>query len=220
MLDDLPGVIDSQNSVPELGQADSVPVMVTYEPPEGRVTAFRPFLDNLRITRTYTIFFFRTLLPVPHRIIDTGRRKSGRERLSALRPRRLIRALLAEHNSPPNLGFAAALGLFLATLPLIGFHSVAIIYAATVFKVNRLMAFSVSHLCAPPVVPAVCLEVGYFARHGEWLKELNRDVLIYQIDQRFIDYILGTIIVSPVLAVVGGLVIYAVASYLSGRNRP
>ena len=65
-----------------------------------------------------------------------------------------IRAALRERSSPFELGLAAALGLFLATLPLIGFHMIAVVFAATLLRLNRLMAFSVSHLCTTPFVPA------------------------------------------------------------------
>ncbi|MDQ7008236.1 MAG: DUF2062 domain-containing protein [Acidobacteriota bacterium] len=182
----------------------SIPVRVDYSPPEGRTTSFRPFIDNARITWTYTRLFLRNFVPWPHRrISDPGGKGSVDEREKSFA---LLRRLLQEHRTPGELAAAVAVGLFLATLPLIGVHSIAIVYAATVLRLNRALAFAVSHLCAPPVVPALCLEAGYFLRNGRWLTEASIELLWLQAGQRFFDYLLGTLVVAPFLALLGALV--------------
>ncbi|MBM4243699.1 MAG: glycosyltransferase family 2 protein [Deltaproteobacteria bacterium] len=45
----------------------SVPIAVHYPPPHLRVSRFRPFVDNLRLTRVHTRLVLRRLLPIPHR---------------------------------------------------------------------------------------------------------------------------------------------------------
>lgn len=45
----------------------SVPIAVHYPEPHLRVSRFRPFVDNLRLTRIHTRLVMRRLLPVPHR---------------------------------------------------------------------------------------------------------------------------------------------------------
>ncbi len=195
-----------------------VPIAVTYSPPEGRVTHFHPIRDNARISRSYAKLFFRAIAPVPHRMLVRDGAASGRV-LSPWRPLELLRALLGEHSSPNRLAAAVALGLLLATLPLIACHSVAIIVAAGLLRLNRLLAFSVSHLCAPPFVPAVCLEVGYYLRHGAWLATFNAKTLWAQLDQRFLDYLLGTLVVAPVLAALGFAATLALATVASRLGR-
>jgi predicted LPLAT superfamily acyltransferase len=188
-----------------------LPVAITYRPREGLVTSFRPFWDNARISRTYTRLFSRAMFLAPAVFRPRSGAASGIKSLSPLRPVQLIRAVLTESSSPVELGSAAAVGLFLATLPLPGLHTMAVVFAATLLRLNRLLAFSVSHLCAPPVVPAVCVMVGYYVRHGHWLSTFNAETLFRQIDQRFFDYLLGTVVVAPVLAVTGGLATAAIA---------
>ncbi len=188
-----------------------LPVSITYRPKEGLVSSFRPFWDNARISRTYTRMFMRAMFLAPATFRPRSGAASGIKSLSPLRPVQLVRAVLTESSSPLELGSAAAVGLFLATLPLPGLHTMTVVFAATLLRLNRLLAFSVSHLCAPPVVPAVCLMVGYYVRHGHWLSTFNAETLFRQIDQRFIDYLIGTLVVAPVLAVAGGLLTAAIA---------
>lgn len=46
---------------------ESVPVSVTYAAKGKRVSHFRPFLDNMRITHRHVLLVCRRLLPWPHR---------------------------------------------------------------------------------------------------------------------------------------------------------
>jgi predicted LPLAT superfamily acyltransferase/uncharacterized protein (DUF2062 family) len=188
-----------------------LPVTINYYPAEGMVSSFRLFWDNARISRTYTRLFIRAMLLAPAVFKPRSGAASGIKSLSPLRPVQLVRAVLTESSSPLELGAAAAVGLFLATLPLPGLHTVAVVFAATLLRLNRLLAFSVSHLCAPPVVPALCLMVGYYVRHGHWLSTFNTETLFREIDQRFFDYLIGTLVVAPVLAIAGGLLTVAIA---------
>jgi hypothetical protein len=58
----------------------------------------------------------------------------------------------------------------------------------------------------PPIVPALCIQVGYFMRNGEWLTEFTLETLGYQALQRLFEWFLGSLLVAPVLAaLVGGL---------------
>ena len=184
-------------------EAVAVPVSVTYRPAGGRVTHFHPVLDNLRIARSYSRLVLRGLVAMPQRILvhdGPGHASS----VTPLRPLQLAKAVLSEHSSPWQLAFAVALGLFLATLPLIGFHTLAILLAATVLRLNRMVAFSVSHLCAPPFVPAACLEVGHLVLRGSWLSTFNAETLWHQIDHRVVEYLVGTVVVAPAVALAGG----------------
>jgi predicted LPLAT superfamily acyltransferase len=53
--------------------------------------------------------------------------------------------------------------------------------------------------------------VGYYVRHGHWLSTFNTETLFREIDQRFFDYVVGTLVVAPVLAIAGGLLTAAIA---------
>ena len=185
----------------------SVDVNVTYAPQGTRVSHFRPFLDNLRFAHRHVMLIGRLLLPWPHRRLV---RRDG-DRTVLLHPVKLFRRLLNEHATPGELGASAAVGVFLGTVPLIGLHTVAIIYVATRFRLNRLLAVAIQNLCVPPFVPFACVEIGYFIRHGRWLREMTRETWVYQAPTRLWEWLLGSLIAAPVLAAVTGLLVFVTA---------
>ncbi len=187
-----------------------VPVSVTYQPPGGRVTHFRPIVDNARISLTYTRLVFRAMLPVPPPRLEKGP-DGSLQYFSPWHPVRFLRSLLEERSSPLELAAAAALGLFVGTLPLFGIHTVSVIFAASLLRLNRLLAFAVSNLCAPPFVPALCVLVGYRMRHGAWLSVFNADTLWHHAGERLWEYVLGTLVLAPLIAVVGALITFGLA---------
>ncbi|MEI6970687.1 MAG: DUF2062 domain-containing protein [bacterium] len=132
-------------------------------------------------------------------------------RISILHPLRSLRILVAEDNAPRQIGFAVALGVFLGTIPLLFIHSMAILLVAGFFGLNKSTALIASQICMPPVVPALCIELGYLLRHGRFLTELSLNTLGYQAWDRFLEWILGSLFMAPLLAAVFGLVALAMA---------
>ena len=151
-----------------------------------------------------------------------GSRRPSRRvwRLLLLHPVRLIRLLVAEHASPPSLGLAAAFGALLGTLPLIGLHTLLVYVGAQRFKLNRLMALGANQLGMPPVVPALCIEVGYYLRHGEWLTEISMRTLGREAPQRLWEWTLGSLVVGPALGLVVGSAIWLLALLVQRRPLP
>ncbi len=45
----------------------TVPISVYYPKPEERVSSFKPFLDNLRLSHTHVLLVCRRLLPLPYK---------------------------------------------------------------------------------------------------------------------------------------------------------
>jgi ABC-type Fe3+ transport system permease subunit len=80
------------------------------------------------------------------------------------------------------------------------------------------MALSIQNLCMPPVVPFLCVELGYFMRHGEWLKAMTRETWIYQAPQRVWEWFLGSLIAAPILAIVTGMVVWAIVNLINRRK--
>lgn len=190
----------------------SVPVKAYYPKKEERVSSFRPFVDNARISLTHTRLVIRRLMPWPIKKLV----KPPND-LSFLRsPLKFIIFLLKENASPRELGMAAGVGTFIAVLPIFGFHTVAIVYAATRLKLNRFMAVGIQNLCAPPFVPLLCIQLGYFTMHGEWLSELSHKTVVYQLHLRFLEWCLGAIPLAPLLATASGIAVYLLAKLLNG----
>jgi len=63
----------------------------------------------------------------------------------------------------------------------------------------------------PPVVPAICIEVGYFMRHGRFLTEISLETLGYQALDRLLEWLIGSLVLSPILAALVGIIIYVTA---------
>ncbi len=183
----------------------TVPVRVHYPKPGERVSHFKPFLDNLRLTRIHSMLVGRRLLPMPHRKLVE---KETALRLSLFRhPGKVLGMLLRENATPEGLAMAAAVGVFLAVLPLLFLHTLVILYVSLRLNLNKIVSLNVQHIAMPPVVPAVCIELGYYLRHGRWLTDLSFATVFAQFSSRLYEWFLGSLIVAPVLAaVVGGFV--------------
>lgn len=195
-----------------------VPVSVYYPPPGERISHFQRFRDNLRLSYLNTRLTLRALVPLPHRRLVPETRAG--EKISAIHPLRSVRALLTENAQPRELAAAAALGVFLGTLPIFGFHTVVVLLAAAFFRLNRLAALGANQLCMPPFVPALCIEIGYLMRHGGFLTEVSWRTLGREALQRLWEWFLGSLIVAPVFALLIGGVVYLLARFLQGGTGP
>lgn len=181
-------------------------IAVYYPPADERISHFRKVMDNWRLTLLNTHLTLRSIVLWPHRKIVTAEKEHPAETVSVLRPLKSLRLLLLQNVTPRGLALAAALGVLLGTLPLLFCHTVAILFACSFFGLNKLVAVSSSQLCMPPIVPALCIQVGYFLRNGEWLTEFTLETLGYQALQRLYEWFLGSLLLAPLLAVlVGGL---------------
>ncbi len=183
-------------------------ISVYYPPAETRVSHFDKFKDNLRLTLLNTHLTMRSILPWPHRKIVP---KGKISKISLSRPLVSIRTLLTENTSPGRLAAAGALGILLGSAPLIACHTIVVLFAAGFFRLNKVVAISTSQLCMPPLVPALCIEVGYFMRHGEFLTEVSWQTLGHQGFERLYEWLIGSLLVGPLLGVLVGGGIYATA---------
>lgn len=182
-----------------------VPITVYYPPKEQRISHFKPLLDNIRISLLNTRLTFRSIMPVPHKkYVHTDQGT-----ITALRPLHSLRLLLSQNETPGNLALSASLGIFLGSIPLIALHSIAIILAAGALRLNKIMGLAVSQLCIPPFVPALCILTGYFIRNGQMLTEFSVQTLGYEALDRFADWVVGSLVVAPVLAIgIGGITFF------------
>jgi len=174
----------------------------------GAASHFHRVADNLRLAALNTWLTVRSMLPWPHRRIGGP---DGGPPVSALHPWRSLRSLLAQNASPGELAAAAAMGAFLGILPLIGFHTVGVLFAAGFFRLNRWTALAAAQVGAPPFLPALCIEAGYYFRHGELLTEVSVRSLGYQCMQRLYEWFLGALAVAPLAAAAVGCAVFVMA---------
>ncbi len=188
----------------------SVDIDVIYPKPEERVSSFKPFLDNLRLTRIHSMLVGRRMLPLKHRKLVVAPKSFD---LSLLRhPGKVLRMLLQESATPEGLALSAAVGMFLAVLPLLFAHSIVILYVSLRLNLNKIVTLNVQHLAMPPFMPALCIEVGYYLRHGRWLTDLSYGTIFQQFSSRLYEWFIGSLFVAPAAAALVGLAMYAGAA--------
>ncbi len=190
----------------------SVPVRVWYpENPEDRVSSFRPFLDNFRITLINIHLVGLRMLPIPHKKLAGAADDANGVKYFIRHPLLALRELLVENATPGGLAAAAGAGAFFSILPVPGFHTATIIYAAVRLHLNKIMAVSIQHFFMPPLVPLLCIETGYFLRHGKWLTEISFDTVCKQLGSRIIEWWIGAVVLSVPLSLLTALIVYVIA---------
>ncbi|MDY0222224.1 MAG: DUF2062 domain-containing protein [Desulfobacterium sp.] len=187
----------------------SIDIQVYYPEPGKRISHFKMFKDNLRLTLLNTRLTLRSFLPWPHRRIIEG---NHGDKFSIIHPVKSIRYFLLNDISPYEIALSGAVGVFLGTLPLVAMHTLAILLVTGFFRLNKIVALGTSQFCMPPIVPAICIEVGYFLTHGgRFLTEISFETLGYQFLDRFYEWCLGALLVAPVLGAFVFVAIYLLA---------
>ncbi len=160
----------------------------------------------------------RSIVPWPHRRIVGPEGSGAAAKVSVLSPWRSLKMLVGQNIPADRLGFSAALGIFLGTLPLIGFHSIAILFAAGYFRLSKVAALGASQLCMPPLVPALCIEVGHYLRHGTLLTEVSLRTLGYEAIDRLVEWLIGSLLLAPALGALIGVLVYLAAQRIARRS--
>lgn len=139
---------------------------------------------------------------------------------SFLHPKPFFDYLLKENATPGELAAAAFTGTYCAVLPLFGLHTPVVLYFATVFRLNKFLAFMIQHpFVLLPVTPFLCIELGYLMRHGAWLTNISLQTVCYEIHYRILEWLLGSLVLAPVFAVLSAVITYFSAAYLQKKIR-
>lgn len=190
----------------------AVPVAVHYPSAGQRESHFHQLKDNFRLTCLHTRLLCRALWPWPHQNLAAAgpekNRPEGPGKLSLLHPVRFVKRLCQEHSSALQLATAAWLGVFLGALPLLACHTVVILYVGHRLHLNKPTAVAASQLCMPPLVPILCIQAGYFMRHGNFLLEISWNTLVLQIHQRLWEWLLGSLLLGPLLGLLVASLLY------------
>ena len=179
-----------------------VDVTVHYFSGADRISHFKSFRDNFRISLMYTLLVSRNLLPVPFRRLSKGVKNSrvpvpgpaletpperGRDLAAPRKVKRVMsfrRLLTALRQLPPGpqssleLGLAGGLGFFLRSLPLFGFQGKAIRLYARRFGLVQKIALSAGRLGTPllsVLIPILAVEWGHRLRSGRWIGAAELD---------------------------------------------
>ena len=201
---------------------NEIKISVYYPAKHEHISHFHRLWDNLRLSFLNTRLTIRSMLPWPHNQmahyqIDKDD-ETASEPVSILHPIRTLRLLLKENASPKRLAVAVGLGVLVGALPLLGMRAMIILMITGYFRLNKIVALAAGNICMPPFVPALCIEVGYFIRHGAWLTEISFKTLGYQALERFWEWGLGSLIVGPLLALFFGLLTLITAKIINDRK--
>lgn len=195
----------------------SAQIAVHYPPAAERISHFHQLRDNGRLSLLHTFLVLRALWPWPHKKLGPAK-KTGEPSL-LLHPVKLFKSLLSQHTTPLQIATAVWLGIFMGALPLIGVHTVAIIYACHKLHLNKMAAVAASQLCMPPLVPFLCIQLGFFMRFGHFLSEFTMETLVHQVGFRLWEYLLGSLVLGPLLGLVVALASYLAALAIQSRSR-
>ncbi|VAX38162.1 hypothetical protein MNBD_UNCLBAC01-587 [hydrothermal vent metagenome] len=193
----------------------TVNIDVHYPEAKNRVSHFRSIVDNLRISRAHFVLVSRCLLPFGHKKIVKDKKKIDYALLR--HPVKMFKFLLKENASPGGLAASAAVGIFLAVLPLIAVHTIVIIYVTSRLHLNKVMAVGIQNLCMPPFVPVICIEIGHYMRFGYWLTDISFETVFHQGLERIWEWFLGSLIFAPLASIIVGVAVYFIAKILQKR---
>ncbi len=199
-----------------------VRVGVHYPPHAERVSHFKAFQDNLRISWLNTRLTMRALLPWPHKRLlprQGGDNGAGgvAPGFTVIKPLASIRGMLSSGVPPAQLALSGALGVGIGCLPLFGVQTVTVLAASAWLGRNKFVALGMNQLCMPPLVPALCIETGYFLRHGSFLTEISLQTLGRQAPQRLLEWLLGGVVLGPLLALLTAGALWCLAAYVNAQ---
>jgi len=198
-------------------EAVDLPIRVTYLPGKERISHFRKGADNWRLSMLHTLLVARQLLFIPHKKLI--KRPPEFDPALLRHPLKLLKSAFRENSSPEMLGASAAVGTFLAVLPLFSLHMAVILYVTIKLKLNKIMALAIQNLCMPPLSPFLCIELGYFMRHGCWLTAINWRNWSVELHLRLWEWTLGSLLLAPLFAAISYLAVYAISKRVQeGRS--
>lgn len=189
-----------------------IPIRVQYQKGTERISHFKAIQDNVRISLLNTRLTIRALTPIPFRrhALDTEGKISLLSPLASLK-------LLLQQSSPWHLSYSTGIAYFICALPLLGLQSILLLYAINTMRLNRLCALVVIPLSWPPVLPAISILLGHRLWHGLWLSEFSIKTLGYEAGQRFLEWILGSIVLAPFMGMALGAVVWFISLFLGKK---
>ena len=164
----------------------------------------------------------KPLIPWPNKRLCPRNFKKEKAKEFFLHPMKFLKFLIMENATPGGLATAAATGMFLGTLPLLGIHTIAIIYVSIKLRLNKMLSVNISHLCMPPFVPFACIELGHYILHGKWLTidKLNSIFLEASFSGFggiILEWIVGSIILAPTNAILFATITYIISASIKAR---
>ncbi|MBQ4821350.1 DUF2062 domain-containing protein [Aquimarina sp. MMG016] len=193
----------------------NIPIRVLYDEQE-RVSHFRPFKDFTRISIlntwlvTLTLFFY-----LPRRLFDKVKKKGFKK---------FWRENVLRSNDPPlKKASAIALGLFIGISPFWGFQTLLVFALATIFKLNKPIAFLFSNVSIPPIIPFIIYasyQLGAIVMGKEMDLTLNIEDIRSGKDvfKGLGQYVIGSFALAIVVSLISGILAYLYFSIRKSKS--
>ncbi|WP_166921468.1 DUF2062 domain-containing protein [Flavobacterium poyangense] len=192
----------------------NIPIQILYDPAE-RVSHFRPFKDFTRISILNTVLVVNALLYIKPRDFVRKAKKKGFKRF-------LLEDILESSDSNFKKAAAIALGIFIGISPFWGFQTVLLLFFATLFKLNKVIAYLSSNVSFPPFIPFIIygsLKMGSYFVSADAPLVLDSSVTFDDIQKNATQYIVGSLILATVSALSVGLISYVLLTVFSSKNK-
>ncbi|MBF7092697.1 DUF2062 domain-containing protein [Flavobacterium sp. ALJ2] len=192
----------------------NIPVKVLYDPLE-RVSHFRPFRDFTRISVLNTVLVFIALVYIKPRDLVRKIKKKGLKKF-------LLEDILESDESNFKKSSAIALGVFIGISPFWGFQTVLLLFLATLFKLNKVIAFVASNISLPPLIPLIIygsLKMGsLFVPNNSSLIQ-NDSMILYDVSKNVTQYVVGSLILASLMALLFGLTSYLILTFFNTNKK-
>jgi len=192
----------------------NIPIQILYDPAE-RVSHFRPFKDFTRISILNTVLVLNALLYIKPRDFFRKAKKKGFKKF-------FLEDILESGDSNFKKSAAISLGVFIGISPFWGFQTVLLLFFATVFKLNKVIAYMASNVSFPPFIPFVIygsLKMGSYFVSTDTPLILDSSLTLDDIQKNATQYIVGSLTLASVLALTSGLLSYLLLTAFSSKNK-
>lgn len=181
----------------------NIPIQVLYDPAE-RVSHFRPFKDFTRISILNTVLVINALLYIKPRDFFRKAKKKGFKKF-------FLEDILESNDSNFKKSAAIALGIFIGMSPFWGLQTVLLLFFATILRLNKVIAYLASNVSFPPFIPFIIygsLKMGSYFVATESTLVLDSSLTLDDIQKNATQYIVGSLILASVSAIIVGLLSY------------
>jgi glycosyltransferase involved in cell wall biosynthesis len=192
----------------------NIPIQILYDPAE-RVSHFRPFKDFTRISILNTVLVLNALLYIKPRDFFRRAKKKGFKKF-------FLEDILESGDSNFKKSAAIALGVFIGISPFWGFQTVLLLFFATIFRLNKVIAYMASNVSFPPFIPFVIygsLKMGSFFVSTDAPLILDSRITLDDIQKNATQYIVGSLTLASVLALSSGLLSYMLLTAFSSKKK-
>jgi len=195
-------------------EVKNIPIRILYDPAE-RVSHFRPFKDFTRISILNTVLVLNALLYIKPRDFFRRAKKKGFKKF-------FLEDILESGDSNFKKSAAISLGVFIGISPFWGFQTVLLLFFATIFKLNKVIAYMASNVSFPPFIPFVIygsLKMGSFFVSTDAPLILDSSLTLDDIQKNATQYIVGSLTLASVLALSSGLLSYMLLTAFSSKKK-